>query len=399
VRVLLAIHNVYTEFTSGAARSVRSMLEWLAADGHACRVLSSAWFEATSGADLRSHLTQLGIAPRHRTAAAGCSLADYTLANVSVTAIETQHHTPNELNREEARQFLVVFQEMLRQFRPDVVLTYGGHPVLIEALKAARARRATTVRTVRAYGYEDRAWFAHVDRVLTNSAYVAEHYRRSVGLRSTALPSPIIWSDILSAEDTRGFLTFVNPSLHKGVALFARLADMLGRARPDIPILIVQTANDAAALTTIPGLELAQFPQIVVSPPIADARDLYGLTKILLVPSLFEEPFGRVAAEAMINGIPTVVSDRGALPETVGDGGIVLPVPAWTEASARRIPDAEEVRPWFEAVTRLWDDATEYQRIADAARKGARQRYDETDLRQRHAAFFTAPPPYPDLFE
>ena len=67
--------------------------------------------------------------------------------------------------------------------------------------------------------------------------------------------------------------------------------------------------------------------------------------------------------------------------------------------TSRRIPDAEEIRPWFEAVTRLWDDATEYQRIADAARKTARQLYDETALRQRHAAFFTAPPPYPELFE
>lgn len=114
---------------------------------------------------------------------------------------------------------------------------------------------------------------------------------------------------------------------------------------------------------------------------------------------MFEEPFGRVAAEAMINGIPALVSDRGALPETVGDGGIVLPVPAWTEASSRRIPDPDEVRPWFEAVTRLWDDSEEYQRIADAARKGARERYNETDLRRRHAAFFTAPPPYPALFE
>ena len=117
------------------------------------------------------------------------------------------------------------------------------------------------------------------------------------------------------------------------------------------------------------------------------------------MPSLFHEPFGRVAAEAMINGIPALVSDRGALPETVGDGGVVLPVPAWMEASSRRIPDAEEIRPWFEAVTRLWDDAEEYQRIADAARKAARQLYDETDLRRRHAAFFTAAPPYPDLFE
>ena len=42
------------------------------------------------------------------------------------------------------------------------------------------------------------------------------------------------------------------------------------------------------------------------------------------------------------------------------------------EPAGRRVPDPEEVRPWFEAVTRLWDDASAYQRVADSARAAAR---------------------------
>ena len=113
---------------------------------------------------------------------------------------------------------------------------------------------------------------------------------------------------------------------------------------------------------------------------------------------MFHEPFGRVAAEAMINGIPALVSDRGALPETVGDGGIVLPLPTWMQQDGRRVPEADEVAPWFEAVTRLWDDAAEYQRVATAARTRAHRMYGEASLRRRHAAFFTAPGPFPPLF-
>jgi glycosyltransferase involved in cell wall biosynthesis len=280
-----------------------------------------------------------------------------------------------------------------------VVLTYGNHPVLIGVLHDARASGATTVRTVRAYGYEHRAWFDATDRVLTNSQYVARYYRERIGLASTALASPILWSDVLGPSDARHFLTFVNPSLHKGAALFARLADMLGRARPDIPILIVQSGAAAARLGPIEGLDLTRYPQIVASPPIQDARVLYGLTKLLLVPSVFHEPFGRVAAEAMINGIPALVSDRGALPETVGNGGVVLPVPEWMEPGGRLVPQAEELETWFEAVTRLWDDVAEYQRVATAARAAAHRLYDEASLRRRHTAFFTATAPYPPLFE
>jgi glycosyltransferase involved in cell wall biosynthesis len=395
----LAVHNVYTEYTNGAARSTRTMMEWLAGDGHACQVLSTARFEATPGAELREHLTQLGISSRRHRAPAGCMLSTFTLAGVAVTAIETRHNSATEADQEESRQFLAVFQDIVRRFRPDLVWTYSGHPALLDCMRAARARAISTMRTVRAYGYEDRVWFAHTDRVLAASNWLASHYRDRIGLHSVALPSPIVWSDVLGPEDTRGFLTFVNPSLHKGAALFARLADTLGQARPDIPILIVQSATDASGLAAIPGLDLARYPQIVASPAIPDARDLYALTKILLVPSVFHEPFGRVAAEAMINGIPALVSDRGGLPETVGDGAVVLPVPEWMEPAGRRVPDPEEARPWFEAVTRLWDDASAYQRVADSARAAARRLYDEASLRRRDTEYFTAKGPHRSLFD
>jgi glycosyltransferase involved in cell wall biosynthesis len=399
MRVLLAIHNVYTEFTSGAARSARTMMEWLAADGHACQVLSTARFEQTAGAELRTHLSQLGVTPRRRRAQAGCTLNEFSLAGVGVTAIETSHNSLTEEDREESRQFSAVFQEMSRRFRPDLVWTYSGHLVLPRVMRFARTRGARTLRSVRAYGYENRAWFENTDRVLFASEFLARYYRDHIGLRGTGIPSPLAWSEVQGPEDTRGLLTVVNPALHKGAALFARLADMLGQARPDIPILIVQSAIGAEQFAAIPGLDLARYPQIVVSPPIADAREIYALAKIVLMPSVFPEPFGRVAAEAMINGIPTLVSDRGALPETVEGGGIVLKLPAWMEQAGRRVPEPEDVRDWFDAVIRLWDDETEYQRVATAARETAHRLYDEASLRQRYLTYFTDPGPYPPLFD
>lgn len=59
--------------------------------------------------------------------------------------------------------------------------------------------------------------------------------------------------------------------------------------------------------------------------------DLYAGAIALLMPSLFEG-FGLPTLEAMACGTPVVVSDRGALPEVVGDAGDVLPLDpaAWT---------------------------------------------------------------------
>lgn len=63
---------------------------------------------------------------------------------------------------------------------------------------------------------------------------------------------------------------------------------------------------------------------------------LYCKASLLLFPSLLEG-FGLPALEAMAAGTPVVASCRGALPEVVGDGGMVLKnfnVEEWAEAVA-----------------------------------------------------------------
>ena len=70
-----------------------------------------------------------------------------------------------------------------------------------------------------------------------------------------------------------------------------------------------------------------------------DVRDIYQKTSIILFPSIWDEPFGRVPIEAGINGIPTIASNRGGLPESVGKGGILIDniynINAWVSAIER----------------------------------------------------------------
>ena len=80
----------------------------------------------------------------------------------------------------------------------------------------------------------------------------------------------------------------------------------------------------------------------------------------ITLPSLFFESFGRVAAEAMINGIPVVGSNRGALPEVICDAGLTLEIPALYTPETRIAPTPDEVEPWVDAIIHLWDDTTLY---------------------------------------
>lgn len=74
----------------------------------------------------------------------------------------------------------------------------------------------------------------------------------------------------------------------------------------------------------------------------------------LLVPSIWEEAYGRVATEAQVSGIPVIASNRGGLPEAVGPGSILID------------PDAP-IEEWVAATKRLWEDSQYYEQLSAAA--------------------------------
>ena len=313
-----------------------------------------------------------------------------------MTLVLTRHNDEQHPDRGEAAQFLSLFNRLLDDYAPDVLIAANGHPMIFEAMRDARRRGVTTAFAVRGYGYYQPSYFDAVNHVFTCSRFLSGVYRDKIGLASTPLEPPIDWSTVVAPVESRAFVTFVNPTAHKGLLLFARLADMLGSRRPDIPVLVVQSSQSGGALNNIPGIDFSQYPQIMAAPPVPSPADYFALTRLLLVPSIWEEPFGRVAAEAMINGIPPLVSDRGALPDVLGGdaanggGGRVLPIPAWMRPDSTTVPGAHELEPWFDAVCALWDDAALYQSLAARARRIAEERYSEEVSRTLHVDYFTS---------
>ncbi len=122
-------------------------------------------------------------------------------------------------------------------------------------------------------------------------------------------------------------------------------------------------------------------------PVTTDPRRFWQLTKVLLMPSLWWENQPLVAIEAMINGIPVIGSDRGGIPETLGDGGVALPLPERLTPESRILPSAEEVEPWVQAIIRLWDDQAWYQGQSNRGREQA-ERWHPDRLRPLYGEFF-----------
>jgi glycosyltransferase involved in cell wall biosynthesis len=401
VRFLLINNHCISDPIAGVTQSLRTIVEWLADAGHQCLVLTTARFESAVTFTIEEHLAQQGVAVPAAAATRGSRkrqadrpIVRYAVRDVPVTLLLTQHNDETRPDRAEAAQYLSVLDALLREFAPDVLIAVNGHPMIFEAMRDARRRGVTTAYAVRGYGYDDRAYFADVNHVFTCSAFLSGVYRDKIGLVSTPLEPPLDWSTVVAPVESRAFVTFVNPSPHKGLFLFARLADMLGSRRPDIPVLVVQSGRSAGSLNAIPGFDFSRYPQLMAAPPVPTPREYFALTRILLVPSIWDEPFGRVAAEAMVNGIPPIVSNRGALPDVVESagerGGLVRAIPEWMTPPGTRVPDEIEIEPWFGAVCELWDDASMYERLGARGRAIAADRYSETVARARHLEYFTS---------
>ncbi len=266
---------------------------------------------------------------------------------------------PHEPDQSESLAFARLFEGLVAQFRPDVVVSFGGDALATRLRQIARAAGAAVVFALHNFNYRSPAAFADSDAVLVPSRFAASYYRRALGLECMPLPNLIDFDRVCAATRDPRYITFVNPSFEKGVYVFARVADELGRRRPDIPLLVVEGRGKERTLVDC-GLDLRAHGNVSMMGHTPDPRHFWSVTRICVMPSLWWENQPLVAIEAMANGVPVIGSDRGGIPEALGDSGVVLGLPPRLTPATRDLPTAAEVDPWVRTIIGLWDDPAWY---------------------------------------
>ncbi len=353
-RLLMVLPQMPQDPASGAARSMRTICEMLAGAEWTVRVLATTATERAKGRYPLSHLKELGTGVVEKCGAGGSLELRFSCRDVQYTLLDVKSEWLDL-----STQFDDLFDQTLRDFCPDMLLAYGGRPDDRARYALARSLGIKTVFALRNGFYQTPGFFDHFDGVLTPSLFLTNLYRRSMALESTALPVPLNLEDVVAEERDPHFLTMVNPAPEKGLMVMARIAEELGRRRPDIPVLIVE-ARGSVDMILWAGLlgdfDVQRHKSVVGIPAVAQPKVFYARTRVLVAPSLWEEPAGRVAAEALLNGIPPIVSDRGGLAEVCNGAGFALHIPEEFTPKTREPLPAEAVEPWFELITRLWDD-------------------------------------------
>jgi len=164
--------------------------------------------------------------------------------------------------------------------------------------------------------------------VIANGKFMRDICSEWYGVNSVIIPPFIRLADyICENKKSTEYITFISPSIIKGANIFLKLATVL----KDRKFLVVSGLTDYEFKGRFEPL-----PNVKWIPKTENMRKVYEKTRVLIVPSICPEPFGRVCVEAMSNGIPCIVSKRGGLPEVVGEGGVIIENPynidLWVES-------------------------------------------------------------------
>jgi len=209
--------------------------------------------------------------------------------------------------------------------------------------------------------YEKRCyWLAHNDipynsvlggvgdlRVIYNAQWVAD--KLNYKWPSFVFPPPV--DDWYKCDDKgRRYITLINLNDNKGANYFYSLAKKL----PQFQFLGVKGSYD--------GQIIQNLPNVTIWPNTPYIRKVYEVSKIVLMPSHYES-WGKVASEAMLNGIPVIANPTPGLKENVGKGGILI--------------NRKETGKWAAVITKLMEDAKYYDKWSKAALKRSKEQVPE----------------------
>lgn len=320
--------RTYPLFQGGDGININDLLNKLGTDGHdviAIGKIDNPDFRESIN-NVKNQLKELGIETSNGTA----NNIKYKIPNSYGCVL-----LKDELFEKEFRKTLI-------KCRPDIILTQLNYShKVIEIASSLSIKVILFVHDHHPFNYLPINRSESISHVFFNSKSTQHHFSYLLKCTHSILYSPLSLDRYKSETVDSKYITMVNPTKDKGEDILKEII----RSFPNQNFLIV------SGWRGIPK-EFSSFKNVKIVKRQYDMKKVYIKTKILLVPSQWEEAFGRVVIEAMINKIPVIASRVGGLPESIGLGGIL-------------INDFVNPKSWIESINKLLGDQVLYKRLGD----------------------------------
>ncbi len=182
--------------------------------------------------------------------------------------------------------------------------------------------------------------------ILTNSEYMKQQIKGSWNKQALVV-LPIPNRDCIAQKKATfsNYITLFNPHPVKG----SRIMYELIQRNPQRYFMVVLSWDKHIDFPTDASLH----KRVLIVPAQHNVSEIYSYSRLVLIPSQWQEAFGRVQFEAAANGIPVCVSAVGGMQQYFSDNGIL-------------VNDYKNVDRWQKAIEQL-DDKSTYNKAAQNA--------------------------------
>lgn len=214
-----------------------------------------------------------------------------------------------------------------------------------------------------------------VRHLVVASQYLAASFDAEWGVRPEVFLNTINTDRFRQVREPGEFITLVHPYAHKGLDFVLQLA---GERPADSFAIVAGAGIEYTARKT----DILSRRNVKLLEFTSDPQRIYEQSRIVLVPSLWQEAFSRVVIEACCCGVPVIVSRSGGLAETCGEGGLCLAV-SRNDANGNFVTGE-----WNAALDRLKNGAEYSEACVRASSRATRYRRELQAELPRIAAFF-----------
>jgi len=212
------------------------------------------------------------------------------------------------------------FNERMRNNKPDIVLTQLGSAGDIANWSLRNGVRPFVfLRDTEDVPFNQEDTKNKNIKFIANSLFTASWAKEHFSINAPVLYPPIDVS-ALRLSNSPSYVTLINPVKEKGLDLALSIAKRL----PGIHFLFVESWPLSDEQTSYLHDKLKYLKNVTFWKRRINIQTVYDVTKVLIVPSLWYEPFGRVIIEAQACGIPIIGRGVGGIPEAIGKGGLVI---------------------------------------------------------------------------
>ncbi len=295
-RVMILGSHPFLGWKNGADLAALQLARQLGARGHDC-VLALTLMDVAPALE-RWRTT---LAPRTDGATGDRFALDGVPVSLSRIAVPTGLH-PRALRDACAAAIDQHVAAQLRELKPDVVLVPWGTLALARVARAHHERVLLWVQNGEAVEGMSADAYRGLS-IATVSPDLARRIRKRIGREPLVILNPIERDGVVAEDGPRDHIGMVNFCAEKGAIVLLNVAANL----PDRRFIgtggWAGRALDYTAMNTGLG-------NLTIAPPFDRMSELYRQLRMLLIPSLCQEAFGRVVIEAQLSGVPVVVSSR-----------------------------------------------------------------------------------------